>query len=179
MASIQGYNKAYKSTTIRWWKDTKNMIELVWTGLKYVIYINGEYHRDLIPPGSQVVIDEVPTEALKFDQSYWATEANALSLYDGDITLSLNESVDNLIGQTNNFDIVADGVHRINLSSDFKSNGISPLDLNGKILDPGSYVVYCTYSPDGITISIPKALENIVSGEGIGYWAIGSDFIVS
>lgn len=98
---------------------------------------------------------EDPTSSLKFDRNYWPDETRQIDLANGNVTLSLNVGVSNIVGNSNFFDLIADGVHSINLGTGFKTNGIFPSTISGTILDAGSYLVACIYSPNGIVISIP------------------------
>ncbi|MBS2101246.1 hypothetical protein, partial [Carboxylicivirga linearis] len=110
----------------------------------------------------EIITNEQPNVSLKFDKSYWPDETRQLDLSSGDITLSLNTGVTNIVGSANFFDIVADGVHAINIGTGFKSNGVFPIDLDGTVLDAGTYMVCCIYSPNGIVLSIPA-----LGGSGI------------
>ena len=103
-----------------------------------------------------VVTDEVPLPALKFDKNYWATLANKIVM-SADVTLSLDTGVANVVGNSNFFDLQADGVSQILIGSGIKS--VIPSDLNTKVLDAGTYEVYSSYSPDGVVINMPGVLS--------------------
>lgn len=96
-----------------------------------------------------------PTPALKFDKNYWPDETRQFDLSSGNITLSLDSGVTNIVGFCNFFDVVADGVHSINLGAGFKSNGIFPSTLDGTILEAGTYMFFCIYSANGIVVNVP------------------------
>jgi len=104
---------------------------------------------------SSVITDQQPLESLKFDNSYWPDETRQLDLSTGAKTLTLDTGVTNIVGNSNFFDVIADGINTINLGSGFKSNGVFPSDLNGKILDAGTYIFACIYSSNGIVVSVP------------------------
>lgn len=102
-----------------------------------------------------IITNEDPISDLKFDNNYWPDQTKYLDLSSGDITFSLNTGVTNVVGKTNYFQILADGVHSVNLGSGVKWNGSMPDDIDGKVLDAGIYICYAIYSSDGIIINIP------------------------
>ncbi|MBS2101245.1 hypothetical protein, partial [Carboxylicivirga linearis] len=113
----------------------------------------------------EIITNEQPTVSLKFDKSYWPDETRQLDLSSGDLTLSLNTGVTNVVGNCNWFDVVADGVHAINIETGFKSNGVFPIDLDGMVPEAGTHPVFCIYSPNGIVINIPTLISSGVTPE--------------
>lgn len=101
-----------------------------------------------------IVTNEQPISSIKFDKQYWPDETRQITM-SGDLNLSLDTGVTNVVGNANFFDVVADGVGAINLVSGFKSNGVFPSDLNGKVLDAGTYLFCCIYSSNGIVVNVP------------------------
>ncbi len=102
----------------------------------------------------KVITDEQPTTSLKFDKPYWPDETRQITM-SGDLNLTLDTGVVNIVGNSNFFDVIADGVGAINLTSGFKANGIFPTNLDGLVLDAGTYLFCCVYSPNGIVVNVP------------------------
>ena len=99
---------------------------------------------------------------LKFDKNYTLGQANGYAMTSGDLNLSLEAVHTPILGKTNVFRVIADGIHAIRLNADFDTNAVFPADLDDKVLLPGTYVFECTYDVDGIRISVPKAANIVV-----------------